>query len=144
MAGRTPVGRARDSRSRRGGVVGTLSDVPHGTSWDSKGDWNLFARVARAARRSIGRDPVTRGVHSLLQLEAHHGIRATWFVICAQPTLRSMLAGDSTYRPDGPPTRRILTALTHAGHEVGLHGSFATASDAKSMMRQRRTLSSYR
>jgi hypothetical protein len=106
-----------------------------------KGDWSLFARVARAARRSIGRDPVTRGVHSLLQLEAHHRIRATWFVICAEPTIRSLLAGDSTYRPEGPAARRILTALTHAGHEIGLHGSFATGEDAKSMMGQRRMLS---
>lgn len=106
-----------------------------------KGEWNLSARVARAARRNIGRDPVTRGVHSLLQLEAHHGIRATWFVICAQPTIRSMLAGDSTYRPEGPAARRILTALSQAGHEIGLHGSFATAEDAKAMMTQRRTLS---
>jgi hypothetical protein len=105
-----------------------------------KGDWQFFSRVARAARRSIGRDPVTRGVHSLLQLEAHHGIRATWFVICAEPTLRSMLAGDSTYRPDGPAARRILAALAQAGHEIGLHGSFVTAEDGKSMSVQRRTL----
>ena len=106
-----------------------------------KRDWNLFARVARAARRSIGRDPVTRGVHSLLQLEAHHRIRATWFVICSRPSIRSMVTGDSTYRPEGPLTRRILSALTHAGHEVGLHGSFATIEDAKLMSAQRRTLS---
>jgi hypothetical protein len=106
-----------------------------------KRNWDLLGRVARAARRSIGREPVTRGVHSLLQLEAHHGIRATWFVICAEPTIRSMLAGDSTYRPEGAAARRILTALTQAGHEVGLHGSFATAQDPQSMLAQRRTLS---
>jgi hypothetical protein len=111
------------------------------TQLGMKGDWALLRRVARAARRSIGRDPVTRGVHSLLQLEAHHGIRATWFVICADPTLRSMLAGDSTYRPDGPGARRILAALAQAGHEIALHGSFATAEDVQSMMAQRRMLS---
>ena len=105
-----------------------------------KGDWSRFASVARAARRSIGRDPVGRGVHSLLQLEAHHGIRATWFVMCAQPTLRSMLAGDSTYRPEGQAARRILNALSLAGHEIGLHGSFVTAGDATPMLAQRRTL----
>jgi hypothetical protein len=33
-----------------------------------KGAWRLMARVARAARRSIGQDPVSRRVHSLLQL----------------------------------------------------------------------------
>jgi hypothetical protein len=105
-----------------------------------KGAWDLVARVARAAKRSIRRDPVSRGVHSLLQLEAHHGIRATWFVICAKPSIRSMISGDSTYRPDGPAARRILTALTQAGHEIGLHGSFATADHALNMATQRRWL----
>jgi hypothetical protein len=107
----------------------------------TKGEWHLLSGVASAARRSLGRDPVTRGVHSILQLEAHHRIRATWFVICARPSIRSMLAGDSTYSPDGPAARRILTALTHAGHEIGLHGSFTTAEHAESMIAQRRTLS---
>jgi hypothetical protein len=106
-----------------------------------QGNWDLVARVGRAARRSIGRDPVTRGVHAALQLEAHHGIRASWFVICSPPTIRSMMAGDSTYRPDGAAARRILAALLQAGHEVALHGSFATATDAKRMTSQRRTLS---
>jgi hypothetical protein len=105
-----------------------------------KGSWDLCGRVARAAKRSIGRDPVSRGVHSILQLEAHHGIRATWFIICANPTIRSMLAGDSTYRPEGAAARRILSALVHAGHEIGLHGSFATAEDPRVMAQQRRSL----
>jgi hypothetical protein len=105
-----------------------------------KGAWNLAARVAGAAKRSIGRDPVNRGVHSLIQLEAHHGIRPTWFVICSKPSIRSIAAGDSTYRPDGPAARRILTALTQAGHEIGLHGSFAAGDDVRSMTSQRRWL----
>jgi hypothetical protein len=105
-----------------------------------KGSWDLVGRVARAALRNVGRDPVARGVHAVLQLEAHHGIRAAWFIICAPPTLRSMAAGDSTYRPDGPAARRILSALTQAGHEIGLHGSFATAVDARRLATQRRTL----
>jgi hypothetical protein len=105
-----------------------------------KGSWDLLARVGRAARRNLRRDPVNRGVHSILQLEAHHGIRATWFVICAHPTIRTMLSGDVTYRPDGPAARRIVTALAQAGHEIGLHGSFATATDPKVMADQRRTL----
>jgi hypothetical protein len=106
-----------------------------------KGSWGLARRVGRAARRSVSRDPVTRGVHSILQLEAHHGIRPTWFVICAPPGVRSFLAGDSTYRAEGPAARRILTALTHAGHEIGLHGSFATGDSTRAMTEQRRTLS---
>jgi peptidoglycan/xylan/chitin deacetylase (PgdA/CDA1 family) len=105
-----------------------------------RGAWRLSARVAQAARRSIGRDPVGRGVHSLLQLEAHHGIAATWFVICAQPTLRSLVAGDSTYHPDSAAAHRILDAVTHAGHEIGLHGSFVTGESAERLAGQRRTL----
>jgi hypothetical protein len=105
-----------------------------------KGSWNLAARVAQAARRAVGRDPVSRGVYSILQLEAHHGIRASWFVISAERTIRSLLAGDSTYRAEGPASRRILSALTHAAHEIGLHGSFVTATDRSSMMKQRRRL----
>ena len=106
-----------------------------------KGSWHLFGRVGRAAQRSIGRDPVSRGVHSILQLEAHHGIRPTWFVICADPNLRSVLAGDATYDPQGPALRRVLDALTHAGHEIGLHGSFATGDSPARMADQRRRLS---
>ncbi len=107
----------------------------------AKGNWDIVSRVARAARRSIRRDPVGRGIHSILQLEAHHRIRATWFVICSQPTLRSIIAGDATYHADGAPARRILSDLAHAGHEIGLHGSFATVHDAKVMTDERRTLS---
>jgi hypothetical protein len=105
-----------------------------------KGSWGLARRVGSAARRNARRDPVSRGVHSILQLEAHHGMRATWFVICANPTLRSMIAGDSTYRADGSATQRILSALNHAGHEIGLHGSFATVADGTRMTEQRRRL----
>jgi hypothetical protein len=105
-----------------------------------KGSWGLARRVGRAARRNLGRDPVARGVHALIQLEAHHGIRASWFIICAPPTLRSIAAGDSTYRADGPAARRILSALAQAGHEIGLHGSFATADDAERLASQRHRL----
>jgi hypothetical protein len=80
-------------------------------------------------------------VHSILQLEAHHGIRPTWFIICAHPGLRSFLAGDATYHADGPSARRILSALTQAGHEIGLHASFVTANDPAQMAEQRRKLS---
>jgi peptidoglycan/xylan/chitin deacetylase (PgdA/CDA1 family) len=105
-----------------------------------KGAWRMSARVAQAAGRSIGRDPVSRGVHALLQLEAHHGIAATWFVICADPTVKSLFRGDSTYRPSSPATSRILSDVAHAGHEIGLHGSFGTDLDANLLARQRHHL----
>jgi hypothetical protein len=106
-----------------------------------KGSWSLAGRVSRAARRSIGRHPVSRGVHSILQLEAHHGIRPTWFVICGNGGPRSFLAGDVTYNPEGSESRKILAALTQAGHEIGLHASFGTVHNAALMAEQRRRLS---
>jgi hypothetical protein len=105
-----------------------------------KGAWRLSAQVARAAGRNIGRDPVSRGVYGLLQLEAHHAIAATWFIICSEPSIPSMQAGDSTYRPDSAATGRILDAIVHAGHEIGLHGSFSTGEDQGQMRAQRRSL----
>ena len=106
-----------------------------------KGAWKLTARVALAAARSRGKDPVSRGVHSVLQLEAHHGIPATWFVTCSDPTLRSLVAGESTYRPDSPATHRILNAVIQAGREIGLHGSSAATGDSELMASERRMLS---
>jgi hypothetical protein len=105
-----------------------------------RGAWAQARRVGRAAWRNVGRDPVSRGVFSILQLEAHHGMRTTWFVICADPSLSSLLSSDSTYRPDGAAARKILSALHQAGHEIGLHGSFATVSDGRRMAEQRRRL----
>ncbi|HZN98762.1 MAG TPA: hypothetical protein VFB61_13595 [Gemmatimonadales bacterium] len=105
-----------------------------------KGGWDRARQVARSVQRNLKKDPVARGIQSILQLEAHHGIRASWFLICADRTLRSMLAGDATYQVDGPAARKIVTALTQAGHEIGLHGSFATTDDATQMQDQRRRL----
>jgi hypothetical protein len=90
-----------------------------------KGAWRLTARVARAARRSIGRDPVSGGVQSLLQVEAHYGIQASWFVLRSGPTLGST----------------ALSAVARAGHDIGLHGSFATESDTELMRSSRHSLS---
>lgn len=85
----------------------------------------------------IGRDPVWRGVRDLLDIEREAGIMATWFVICETPTLDTMRAGDVTYDPESPATRRILAAALEQGHEIGLHGSFATMGDTGRFRAQR-------
>ena len=118
-----------------------LSPLVRMAEFSRKGAWRQTVRVARAAWRSIGRDPVSRGVHAILQLEAHHGVSATWFVICSEPMLGSMVRGDPTYRPEAPATNRILSAVIQAGHEIGFHGSLAAADDAERMASQRRRLS---
>lgn len=118
-----------------------LSPLLRMAQFGRKGAWRQTARVARAAWRSIGRDPVSRGVHAILQLEAHHGVSATWFVIYPEPMLDSMVHGDSSYRLKVPTTSRIMSAVIQAGHEIGLYGRLARIEDAERMASQRHRLS---
>jgi hypothetical protein len=87
------------------------------------------ARVAAAAVGSMGQPVVWRAIAELLATELRHSVRSTWFVLCDRPTLATARAGDLTYRPDSAQARRIFDALRAAGHEIGLHGSFATSED---------------
>jgi hypothetical protein len=105
-----------------------------------KGKVGQVAGVIAAVLRSGGRDVVWSGVREVLDAERVHGVRATWFVLCGTPTFASARAGDLTYRPEGPLARRILSAVRAAGHEIGLHGSFATAEDGALFRQQRARL----
>jgi len=83
-------------------------------------------RAARAAAAAIARAPVQDAVQALLAMERSRNVVSTWFILCGTPTLRTMRAGDLTYRPESRGARRILAAVASAGHEIGLHGSFET------------------
>ena len=98
------------------------------------------ARVVAAAARA-GRDPVVwAALSEVLAIEARHAVRSSWFVLCGKPTIATARAGDLTYRPDAPATRRIFDAIHGAGHEIGLHGSFVTSDDHMQLAAQRATL----
>ena len=105
-----------------------------------KGELRRVARVLGAAAASGGRGVVWRGVQEVLRAEAAHGARSSWFVLCDTPTLATARAGDLTYRPEGPAARRIVAAILDGGHEIGLHGSFATSEDPGRFARQRARL----
>lgn len=83
-------------------------------------------RAARAATASIARAPVWDAAQALLAMERRREVASTWFILCGTPTLRTIRAGDLTYRPESHGARRILAAVASAGHEIGLHGSFET------------------
>lgn len=102
-----------------------------------KGSLARIARVAAAAVSNAGFDPVTQGVVGVLNHEANAHIRSTWFILCGTPTLRTMRAGDLTYRPESTKARGIITQVRAIGHEIGLHGSFATLNDAEALNAQR-------
>lgn len=105
-----------------------------------KGEIGQVARVIGAVVASAGRDVVWRGVQGVLKAEARHGVRSSWFILCGTPSLSTARAGDLTYRPESAKARRILGALRHAGHEIGLHGSFATSDDHALFLEQRARL----
>jgi peptidoglycan/xylan/chitin deacetylase (PgdA/CDA1 family) len=97
-------------------------------------------RVLGAAARTGGRHVVWRGVREVLATEQRHGVRSSWFILCGTPTFATMRAGDLTYRAESALARRILAALRDAGHEIGLHGSFATSEEHALFAAQRARL----
>lgn len=102
-----------------------------------------LGRVTRAvgsALRSALGDPVIAAVQRILAVESAHGVRATWFMLCGTPTVRSIRRGDLTYRPESRAARSIQALVRAAGHEIGLHGSFETMLDGPLMERQRERL----
>ena len=105
-----------------------------------KGALARIGRVAAAAIANAGFDPVTQGVVGVLNHEANAHIRSTWFILCGTPTLRTMRAGDLTYSPDSTRARGILAQVRAIGHEIGLHGSFATLDHPEAFRDQRQRL----
>jgi hypothetical protein len=105
-----------------------------------KGAFTRVARVAAAALATLGRDPVPGGVDAVLDQEAGARVQSTWFVLCGTPTLGTMRAGDLTYRPESPKARRILERVRAGGHEIALHGSFATLDSSAHFTEQRSRL----
>ncbi|MEP7324917.1 MAG: hypothetical protein ABI836_03125, partial [Gemmatimonadota bacterium] len=56
------------------------------------------------------------------------------------PSLGSISRGDVTYSLESGRAQRILESVVAGGHEIGLHGSFATMSDATVMTAERERL----
>ena len=102
-----------------------------------KGQATRMLQVIGAALVTGGRNVVWRGVREVLDIEAHYAARSTWFVLCGTPSLATARTGDLTYSPESRGTRRILDAIRAGGHEIGLHGSFAT-SDAPALFGEQR------
>ncbi len=105
-----------------------------------KGEMGQLLGAAMAAARAVAGDPVLDGLRRLLELERELAIRSTWFVLCGTPTRRTVAAGDLTYRPESRRARAALGAIAAGGHEIGLHGSFATMESPGDMRAQRERL----
>ncbi|HEU4569660.1 MAG TPA: hypothetical protein VFS07_03730 [Gemmatimonadales bacterium] len=95
------------------------------------------ARVLGAAAGALLGDPVRAALEEVLRTEREHGIRSTWFVLVGDPSLRRWRRGDVTYRIEGAAGRACLAQIRAEGHEVGLHGSMETWTDAEAFRRER-------
>ena len=102
-----------------------------------KGKVGQALQVGRGALTSLAGDPVVAGIQGILAIEREHAIASTWFVLAGIPSWSSTLKGDVTYSVESPRARRILEAILAEGHEIGLHGSFATFQDAGIMAEER-------
>jgi len=100
----------------------------------------LAASVIASALRQAGTDPVARGVRGVLDIEHRAAVASTWFVLCGTPSWTTFRRGDLTYSPDSPHARAVLGAVQGAGHEIGLHASFATMDHGEVFISQRARL----
>jgi peptidoglycan/xylan/chitin deacetylase (PgdA/CDA1 family) len=99
-----------------------------------------MAQVVAAAAGAMGRAPVFAALTEVLEIERRFGVPSTWFILTGDPTLARWRRGDVTYRLEGKGARRCLAAIQGAGHEVGLHGSMATWTDAATFAAERARL----
>jgi hypothetical protein len=105
-----------------------------------RGRAKLVAQVLGSALAAVGRDPVGAGVRAILDAEHAAGISATWFVLSGTPTPATWMRGDVTYRLESARTSRLVEAIVRGGHEIGLHGSLATAAGPTRFREERERL----
>jgi peptidoglycan/xylan/chitin deacetylase (PgdA/CDA1 family) len=105
-----------------------------------KGHLGQAVKVTGSALSSLISNPVESGVREILAIEREHSVISTWFVIAGEPSLSSTLKGDVTYSVGSSRARRILQAIAADGHEIGLHGSFATYHHTGAMSQERERL----
>ena len=106
----------------------------------SKGEVGRTLNVLGSAAAALFADPVRDGVDTVLNAEAAALARSTWFILCGTPSLASFRRGDVTYVAESKRVRDIIARLQREGHEVALHGSFATVEDGSEFPRQRSRL----
>ena len=150
-AGRRPLRRLAPWPGGRRWAVALTHDLDVARWWPAftalrlaelarRGEWGRVAGVVAAASRALGSGPIAGALEELIAAEAARGLRSSWFVLCGTPTLGTMAAGDLTYHPEAPSTRRLLDAVIRTRGEIGLHGSFETFRSAQAFGRQRERL----
>jgi peptidoglycan/xylan/chitin deacetylase (PgdA/CDA1 family) len=85
---------------------------------------------------------VAAALREVLALERGTGLPSTWYVLLGDPSLARWWQGDVTYRIESHAARGLLDEISSAGHEIGLHGSMRTFTDASQFSAERARLAS--
>ena len=71
----------------------------------------------------------------IMDADEQEGLRATYYFLCGGRTRY-----DARYDIRSKPIRRLLRRISERGHEIGLHGSYATMHDPTQLQKERRGL----
>ena len=97
-------------------VLADLNHIRRVWTCGERGDSGLAAR--RVARALFAPKPAEQDFRTILELEARHGFRSTFFVLHDPYWSRN----GPRYRLSSPELRRIADLIRAAGGEIGLHG----------------------
>jgi len=103
-----------------------------------KGEIARAVRVLAAA--TADRHPVRGALRRILEIEREHSVISTWFFLHRRSTVAGFFRGDVSYQPEGSRSRDALASVGAGGHEIALHGSFATGSNSSDFTAEREAL----
>jgi len=114
-----------------------LADVNHVRRMLAQGErGNLRLALRRIARALVAPKPAERDFRTLLDIEARHGFRSTFFVLHDPYWSRH----GPRYRLTCPELRRIADRIRAAGGEIGLHGGVLRLDRAEAYRESREAL----
>lgn len=92
--------------------------------------------IGHIARSLVRPKPAGRDVDRILEIEARHGVRSTFFFL--EDRVFSRHGGRYCY--DDAAARHIVRRVVDAGCDVGVHGAYHAFNDAAAYRRQRASL----
>lgn len=114
------------------GVYRTLADLNHLRRLLLGRENGRAGACVRRIGRSIFRPkPPAAQVERVLEIEARHGWRSTWFFLEGRTAARY----GARYEPEERPIREIARRLLDSGCEIGVHGSYYDFNDPEGYAR---------
>lgn len=106
-------------------VLADLNHIRRIWTQGEKGKTGLALR--RLGRALLAPKPAEKDFHTILEIEAHHGFRSTFYVLHDPYWSRN----GPRYRLTCRPLLRIVQLIRSAGGEIGLHGGYLRFNQAE-------------